>query len=61
MEKQWGVEFHEEFLKEFGDWSQVVQDAILSSLGKLRAFGPSLGRPVVDTLKGSKYPNMKEL
>jgi len=23
--------------------------------------GPSLGRPYVDTLKGSKYPNLKEL
>jgi hypothetical protein len=30
-------------------------------LGKLRVFGPSLGRPGVDTLKGSDYPNMKEL
>jgi len=24
-------------------------------------MGPQLGRPYVDTLKGSKYPNMKEL
>jgi len=27
----------------------------------LLAKGPSLGRPYVDTLKGSKYPNLKEL
>jgi hypothetical protein len=27
----------------------------------LRAFGPQLGRPQVDTLKGSKRSNMKEL
>jgi hypothetical protein len=27
----------------------------------LTVFGPQLGRPQVDTLKGSKYSNMKEL
>ncbi|MGB6689794.1 MAG: type II toxin-antitoxin system RelE/ParE family toxin [Terracidiphilus sp.] len=60
-EKQWKVIFHDEFLAEFGTWTEVVQDAVLSALGKLRRFGPSLGRPSVDTLKGSEYPNMKEL
>jgi hypothetical protein len=34
----------------------ILQDAIL-----LQAFGPQLGRPHVDTMKGSKHPNMKEL
>jgi hypothetical protein len=57
----WKVGFHDEFFDEFGAWSEAVQDAILSSLGKLREFGPSLGRPSVDTLKGSAYSNMKEL
>jgi len=61
VDKQWVVEFHEEFFEEYGTWSEAVQDAVLSSLGKLREFGPSLGRPSVDTLKGSDYPNMKEL
>jgi hypothetical protein len=27
----------------------------------LEEFGPELGKPHVDTLQGSKYPNMKEL
>ena len=27
----------------------------------LRTYGPALGRPTVDTLKGSQYANMKEL
>ena len=27
----------------------------------LRAEGPALGRPLVDTVKGSRHPNMKEL
>jgi hypothetical protein len=57
----WKVDFHDEFIGEFRGWSEIVQDAVLVSLGKLRTFGPSLGRPSVDTLKGSKFPNMKEL
>ena len=27
----------------------------------LEVYGPSLGRPLVDTLRDSAYPNMKEL
>jgi hypothetical protein len=27
----------------------------------LRQLGPQLGRPLVDTLKGSRYDNLKEL
>ena len=61
MEKQWEVVFQGEFFDEYGAWSEVVQDGVLSALGKLRVFGPSLGRPTVDSLKGSDYPNMKEL
>jgi hypothetical protein len=59
--EQWKVHFHDDFLLEFRAWSEAVQDAVFSQLGKLRVFGPSLGRPSVDTLKGSDYPNMKEL
>ena len=61
MGNQWQVIFHDEFYEEYGAWPEAVQDAVLSSIGKLRIFGPSLGRPTVDTLKGSDYPNMKEL
>ena len=41
--------------------SASVQDEMLASLVPLREYGPSLGRPEVDTLNGSKYANMKEL
>jgi hypothetical protein len=61
MEKHWAVDFHDDFYAEFQAWSEVVQDAVLGTLGKLRLFGPSLGRPSVDTLKGSEFSNMKEL
>jgi hypothetical protein len=37
------------------------QDELLVQLKVLKQFGPSLGRPQVDTLNGSKHANMKEL
>lgn len=38
-----------------------MQDALLALLVALRERGPALGRPEADTLKGSGFPNMKEL
>jgi hypothetical protein len=34
---------------------------MLAAVKVLEDYGPELGRPLVDTLKGSKYSNMKEL
>jgi hypothetical protein len=33
----------------------------MAALEVLEDLGPSLGRPFVDTLKGSKFANLKEL
>lgn len=33
----------------------------MRQLAVLAAHGPLTGRPLVDTLKGSRFPNMKEL
>jgi hypothetical protein len=55
------VYFHPKFKTEFDELSASVQDELLASLIPLREYGPSLGRPDVDTLKDSKYLNMKEL
>jgi hypothetical protein len=38
-----------------------VQDELLAHAKLLEEFGPQLGRPWVDTLKGSRYANMKEM
>jgi hypothetical protein len=38
-----------------------VQTSLLAKARLLETFGPQLGRPHVDTLKGSKHGNMKEL
>lgn len=57
----WIIELHPDFAREFLDFSQNVQDALLVEITVLEEFGPQLGRPSVDTLKASKYSNMKEL
>ena len=38
-----------------------MQDELLAQAKLLEVFGPELGRPRVDTLKGSRHANMKEL
>ena len=58
---RWDVLFHEEFLLEFNQLSEDVQDELLAYAKLLEVRGPSLGRPHADTLKGSRYANMKEL
>jgi len=58
---KWEVEFHEEFDPEFDALPEDVQDDIRALAGALEAIGPLLGRPHADTLKGSRYANMKEL
>src|SRR5712664_1594499 len=55
------VSFHDEFDSEFDALSAAVQDEMLAHARLLEQFGPQLGRPRVDTLKGSRHANMKEL
>lgn len=57
----WTVAFEDEFEVEFQEMPDDLQDELLAHALLLRDYGPNLGRPTVDTLNGSKYPNMKEL
>lgn len=57
----WEVSLHPAFDPEFDALPNPVQDELLAQAKLLEAFGPSLGRPRVDTLKGSRHANMKEL
>ncbi|MGH3304621.1 MAG: type II toxin-antitoxin system RelE/ParE family toxin [Streptosporangiaceae bacterium] len=34
---------------------------VIAALRELRGSGPALGRPLADTVKGSRHKNMKEL
>jgi hypothetical protein len=58
---KWKVLFDEDFETWFYGLDEAVQDVILASLPQLQTRGPQLGRPHVDTVKGSAFTNMKEL
>jgi len=57
----WTVEFADEFDPEFDALDPAVQDELLAQLAVVEQQGPLAKRPRVDTLKGSKHANMKEL
>ncbi|HEY1684321.1 MAG TPA: type II toxin-antitoxin system RelE/ParE family toxin [Tepidisphaeraceae bacterium] len=59
----WSIHWTEQF----GLWvvsdavDEAVREDIRAGLLVLREIGPALGRPLADTLKGSRHANMKEL
>jgi hypothetical protein len=57
----WIVRFADEFEQELLALQQGIQDELLAVAKVLVDYGPQLGRPYVDALKGSKHANMKEL
>jgi hypothetical protein len=57
----WTVAIGDEFDPEFDALDEEVQTEILALSRLLEEFGPQLGRPRVDTLKGSRHVNIKEL
>ena len=57
----WIVEIGDEFKPEMEKFQEDVQTEILAMARLLQQFGPQLRRPHVDTLKGSRHANMKEL
>ncbi len=61
VEKLWKVIFHDEFVNEYRELPSTVQNELVALTVNLRERGPLLGRPLVDTLKGSSHANMKEL
>jgi hypothetical protein len=50
---------------EFDEWWEGLTDQeqrkVVASVEALQELGPSAGRPLADTVEGSKHPNMKEL
>lgn len=58
---KWTVKFYKKFELEFDELDTEVQNELLAQAIFLEKFDPQLGRPYVDSLKGSKYSNMKEL
>ncbi|TMJ21165.1 MAG: addiction module toxin RelE, partial [Alphaproteobacteria bacterium] len=57
----WTVELAPEFEPELRAFAAAVRVELLAQAGVIERFGPTAGRPRVDTLKGSAHANMKEL
>ena len=57
----WEVETTEEYDTWFLKLAENGQEAIRTKVELLAEYGPHLPRPHVDTLKGSKLSNLKEL
>lgn len=57
----WPVEVSDEFREWYLSRTVDLREAIAAAVDTLAQAGPDLGRPLVDTLNGSRYPNMKEL
>lgn len=57
----WEVRLHSAFEDEVLAFERDVRVAMFAAAKLLADFGPQLGRPHADTLKGSKHSNMKEL
>lgn len=57
----WKIFFHNEFNQWFDEQDESLREAIASLLDVLEEEGPQLGRPYVDTVAESIFPNMKEL
>jgi hypothetical protein len=57
----WEVEVSDEFALWYRSLDEDESQSVDTSVDMLAAYGPMLGRPDVDTLKGSRYRNLKEL
>jgi hypothetical protein len=57
----WVVLAHPDFDEEISALSASQQVEIYAAAAMLEAFGPALGRPYADTLKGARIANLKEL
>jgi hypothetical protein len=58
---RWKTERTDEFKEWWETLTVLERDEVLASIEVLEEFGPGTGRPTVDSLKGSRHPNMKEL
>ena len=51
----WTVLLHDDFAVELTALDEELQDELLAHAKLLAEFGPNLGRPTVDTLKGTSH------
>ena len=53
----WEVEVSDGFIEWYAGLAKVEQMNVAAGVGMLERYGPELGRPYIDTLKGSSFPN----
>ena len=58
---RWKTERTEEFTHWWETMAESEKKQVAISIRNLEEVGPHAGRPFVDTVKGSRHPNMKEL
>jgi hypothetical protein len=56
----WGVEYTDQFGNWFENLDEDQQESVVIAVEVFQGHGPGLGRPLVDTIKGSRHANMKE-
>jgi hypothetical protein len=59
--RRWEIELTTQAERWYMGLDSDAAERIAASLDELEARGPSLGRPCVDSVKGSRHHNMKEL
>jgi hypothetical protein len=57
----WEIEVTDECTTWYDGLSEADDDAVSADIAVLEERGPGLGRPLVDTLRGSRLANLKEL
>jgi hypothetical protein len=58
---KWEIEYTEEFERWWDTLSEDEQESVAVSVELLGIMGPNLPRPHSDTVKSSRFNNMKEL
>ena len=58
---EWEIEYTDQFEAWWDGLTAEEQDSIAVGVGLLRAHGPALRRPHSGSIRGSAYPNMREL
>ena len=57
----WDVEATDEFTDWYTGLTDVHAEAVDAAVDRLIEKGPALGRPIADTIQGSRLANLKEL
>lgn len=57
----WEIVTTEGFSTRFDSLDEDQQDALIARVDLLAEHGPALGRPIVDSIRGARHHNVKEL